>query len=85
MADTVFVNVPLGSWVLILAANSTALISNEGGARILIVEAASLPAASSDKGHSLNQREKVTRTTPAGQEIYAFGVSASSFVAVTAA
>jgi hypothetical protein len=84
MADTVYVDVPTGTWTEILAAASTALISNEGAVTIRIVEGAGAPANSVIKGHTLNIGEKITRTTPAGQEIYARAFGAlDSFVAVT--
>jgi len=84
MSNTTFVTVPSKSWVEVLAAAKTGLISNEGGNTIRIVEAASLPAASQSKGHTLNVGEKITRTTPAGQEIYAYGVNGASEVSLTA-
>lgn len=83
MSATTFIAVPSKSWVEVLTASKTGLISNEGGSVIRIVEAASLPAASATKGHTLNCGANITRTTGVGLQIYAFGVTTVSAVALT--
>lgn len=89
MSSTTFVDVPAGTWTEILTAGLTALISNEGGNSLVFVEkttASGAPVDAELKGHSLNNREKITLTTPALQSIYARSIGdAATRVAITAA
>lgn len=83
MAVTVFTDVPIDVWTEILDVSLTALISNEAGSKIYWVVAASAPAASVIKGHTLHQGASISRTTGAGEKIYALAKNTPTFVVVT--
>lgn len=85
MSNTVFIDVPDGTWTEILAISLTALISNEGQKSIRIVEATAAPADAVQKGHTVHPGAYRTMTTPVAGKIFAQGVGGPSKVAVTSA
>lgn len=82
MADTVFVPIVTNIWTLV-SAGLTGFITNESDNPVLYLEAASLPAASVEQGHTLNPRQGRAYNVGAGQEVYARAIAGNSSVSNT--